>query len=573
MRKIKNTGIVIASGIVLILTSMSTVVGDNVLPTNNETVNIRGILPQPLARDTWSEIQKLLASDGTAGDRFGYTVSLDGDTALIGAGDDDDNGMDSGSAYVFTRSGMTWTQQAKLLPSDGATDDRFGYAVSLDGDTALIGACLDDDNGGSSGSAYVFTRSGTTWTQQQKLLPSDGASGDWFGRFVSLNGDTALIGSDCDDDNGEDSGSAYVFTRTGITWTQQAKLLPLDGSTWDIFGWSVSLDGDTALIGAGNDDDNGYNSGSAYVFTRSGMTWTQQAKLLPSDGEQEDWFSWSVSLDGDTALIGAYLDDDNGGSSGSAYVFTRSGTTWTQQQKLLASDGAFFDHFGCSVSLDVDTALIGAYDDGDNGDFSGSAYMFMSNYPPYIPHDPSPVNNSINVSIDQYLSWIGGDPNNDSVTYDIYCGTSLTPPKVSSNQSSTFYYPPEDLDYNTVYYWKIVSWDSHGLSAEGPIWQFTTKAADLEIDITGGFGVHAMITNKETKNINNVEWQLHVDGGLFGKIDRTVNGTIDLAAGESKTASTGIFFGLGPINIAARADEKETTATGILLLFFILGIK
>ena len=324
----------------------------------------------------WTEIQKLLPLDGSASDYFGYSVSLDGDSALIGAVDDDDNGNESGSAYVFTRTGTNWTQQAKLIASDGAIDDLFGSSVFLSGDTALIGAVNDDDNGAQSGSAYVFIRTGTNWTQQAKLLAVDGAVDDLFGYSVSLDGDTALLGAANDDDNGAQSGSAYVFTRTGTNWTQQAKLLATDGTINDFFGSSVSLSGGTALISAHGDDDNGAQSGSAYVFTRIGTTWKQQAKLLASDGAAEDYFSWSVSLSGDTALIGSDGDDDNGNESGSAYVFTRNGTNWTQQAKLLATDGAVYDSFGWSVSLSSDTALIGAPFDDDKGDQSGSAYVF-----------------------------------------------------------------------------------------------------------------------------------------------------------------------------------------------------
>jgi len=281
----------------------------------------------------WNELMKLRADDGAAGDGFGDSVSLDGNTILIGAPGNDDNGDMSGSAYVFTRSGTTWTQQAKLLASDGAAEASFGWSVSLDGDTALIGARLDDNNGWESGSAYIFIRSVTTWTQQAKLLASDGASGDEFGVSVNLKGDTALIGASLDDDNGVDSGSAFVFTRSGTNWTQQAKLLTTDGVAGDEFGWSVSLDGDTALIGAVFNHDNRTTFGSAYMFTRSGTTWTQQTKLLAADSDPGDYFSSSISLVGDTALIGAPGDDS---LKGSAYVFTRTGTTWTQQAKLLA---------------------------------------------------------------------------------------------------------------------------------------------------------------------------------------------------------------------------------------------
>jgi hypothetical protein len=225
--------------------------------------------PLPTIAADWTELQKLFAPDGGAGDSFGYSISLSGDTALIGSIASNGNVFDSGSAYVFTRTGTTWTQQAKLLATDGVSWDWFGHSVSLDGDTALIGAYQDDDNGVDSGSAYVFTRTGTTWTQQAKLLASDGVAGDWFGCSVSLSGDTALIGASGVIHAADVPGSTYVFTRTGTNWTQQAKLLASDGASRDWFGYSVSLNGDTALIGAAYDDDNGDNSGSAYMFTRS----------------------------------------------------------------------------------------------------------------------------------------------------------------------------------------------------------------------------------------------------------------------------------------------------------------
>ncbi len=326
-------------------------------------------------------MQKLLASDGAFVDWLGRSVSVDGDTALVGAsGDDIIGGIDSGSVYVFIRSGMTWIRQAKLTVLDAAYD-YFGCSVSLSGDTALIGAYANGDfaligaNSSYSGTAYVFTRSGTTWSQQAKLTASDAASGDQFGRSVFVDGDTVLVGAYKDDDDGESSGSVYVFTRSGAIWTEQQKLTASDAAAGDYFGWSVSLSGDTVLVGAPFE---GKWSGSAYVFTRSGATWSQQAKLTASDAVAYDQFGISLSLSGDTVLIGAYKDDDGGESSGSAYVFTRSGAIWTEQQKLTASDAAADDYFGWSVSMDGDTALIGACrdDDDDNGTNSGSVYVF-----------------------------------------------------------------------------------------------------------------------------------------------------------------------------------------------------
>jgi hypothetical protein len=316
-----------------------------------------------------------VASDGADEEYFGWSVALDGDTAVVGAPQLSDTGIAPGGVYVFTRTGGVWTEQAKLLASDPTHVDSLGQAVALDGDTAVVGAPNDDAYGPYSGSAYVFTRSGSTWTEQAKLLASDGAEWDRFGYSVALDGDTVVIGAYLDDDNGDASGSSYVFTRTGILWTEQAKLMPSDGEEQHRFGYSVALDSDTVIIGAYGDSDNSWNSGAAYVFTRTGTLWTQEAKLLASDGDWVDFFGLSVALDGDTALISSQ-DDDNGQDSGSAYVFTRAGGVWTEQAKLLASDGTDLDYFALAVAIDSDTAVIGAPDDDDNGEDSGSAYVF-----------------------------------------------------------------------------------------------------------------------------------------------------------------------------------------------------
>ncbi len=327
---------------------------------------------------SWTQQAKLLASDGAAGDRFGHAVAIDGDTAVVGARGNDDQGSLTGSAYVFTRSGSSWTQQAKLLPNDAAGADRVGRSVAVVDDTVLVSAHLDDDQGTNSGSAYVFTRSDSSWSQQAKLLASDGAKADFFGLSVALDDDRALIGAWGDDDHGGQSGSAYVFTRAGSSWSQQAKLLASDGASDDRFGRSVALDDGTAVIGAIGDDDQGSFSGSAYVFTLSGSTWSQQAKLLADDGDSDDAFGSSVSVDGDTAAIGAFWDEEQGSESGSAYVFDRNDASWSQRVKLLASDGDADDRFGRSVAAHGDTIIVGAPLDDDQGTRAGSAYTFIS---------------------------------------------------------------------------------------------------------------------------------------------------------------------------------------------------
>jgi uncharacterized repeat protein (TIGR01451 family) len=327
----------------------------------------------------WALQQTLVASDGAMGDSFGHAVSISGDTVAIGAyGADTAGGTTAGAAYVFVRSGTTWTEQQKLLAPDGAGFDNFGVSVSIDGDTVVIGSRLDDSPIPNAGSAYVFVRSGTAWTLQQKLTASDAGSDASFGWSVSLSGDTALVGA-MEDDNagGTDAGAGYVFVRSGTTWTEQQKLLAADGAAFDDFGYSVSVDADTALLGSPS-PFSPTDAGAAYVFVRSGTSWTEQQKLLAADGMAEDRFGHAVALAGDTAVIGAYRDHTPGGEdAGSAYVFARAGTTWTEQRHLLAPDGAAFDWFGASVAIAGSRVMVGApFDDTPAGEDAGSAHVF-----------------------------------------------------------------------------------------------------------------------------------------------------------------------------------------------------
>ena len=302
-----------------------------------------GVFGQTMA-DLFPE-SKRTASDGAASDRFGRSVSISGDYAVIGAYyNDDDDGNRSGSAYIFERDGAgNWSEVQKLTASDGAAFDYFGNSVSISGNYAVIGAYGDDDNGANSGSAYVFERDGAgVWSEVQKLTASDGADNDYFGVSVSISGDYAVIGAYTDDDNGANSGSAYIFERDGAgNWSEVQKLTASDAAASDYFGRSVSISGDYAVISAYYDEDNGSESGSAYVFERDGAgNWPEVQKLIASDGNTFDYFGISVSISGDYAVIGAnYTDDDNGANSGSAYIFERDGAgNWSETQKLTASD-------------------------------------------------------------------------------------------------------------------------------------------------------------------------------------------------------------------------------------------
>jgi hypothetical protein len=354
---------------------------------------------------TWTQQIKLVSDDRDQEQFFGDAVALSGDgtTALITATGTQDN---AGSAYVFIQSEETWTQQAKLVPDDGDSDDSFGDSIALsdDGTTAVITATGDEDGDSSgsnvvkdhAGSAYVFTQSDGTWTQQAKLVASDRDQNDSFGAAAAISsaGETAVIGAINDDDGDrsgsgtvieDDAGSAYVFTHSNGEWTEQTELLPDDRAQDDQFGTAIAVsdDGATAVITASEDGNkNGDGAGSAYVFTRSGETWTQQVKLLPNDGDRDDSFgnAVAVSAGGATVVVGTADDDvTNGENAGSAYVFRQSDGTWTQQKKLIVDDGDRGDAFGSSIALASDgvPAIISAANDDDpNGDAAGAAYVF-----------------------------------------------------------------------------------------------------------------------------------------------------------------------------------------------------
>ncbi|CAL6422427.1 unnamed protein product, partial [Bathycoccus prasinos] len=295
----------------------------------------------PPRRDTGATIY---ASDAVAGDSFGRSVSLYGDTALIGAWKDDDQGGGSGSVYVFMRSGGSWNEETKIYPLDPSASTYFGTSVSLYVDTALIGRSYDNAKGTEAGAVYFFTKvSSTSWTQETKLYASDAATYDHFGTSVSLHKDTALIGAISDDDKGTNAGSVYVFSRTTTTWTQQTKLYASNPSTssWGNFGNSVSLHGDTAMVGSYEDDPE-LNAGAVYVFARSlasdGVTvsWTEETKLYASDGATGNQFARRYRYTLYTALITV--------NTGAVYIFTRSygsdginTVSWNEETKIDAS--------------------------------------------------------------------------------------------------------------------------------------------------------------------------------------------------------------------------------------------
>jgi lysophospholipase L1-like esterase len=376
---------------------------------------------------------KLTASDEIGQGEFGYSVALssDGNTALIG-GPYDNSGV--GAAWVFTRSGSTWTQQGSKLTGGGEIGaGAFGYSVALssDGNTALIGGVSDSNQ---VGAAWVFTRSGSTWTQQgSKLTGSGEIGGGAFGHSVALSsdGNTALIGGPYDNSI---VGAAWVFTRSGSTWTQQGSKLT-GGGEWEggDFGYSVALsaDGNTALIGGPFDS---HQVGAAWVFTRSGSTWTQQGSKLTGSAAN---FGWSVALsaDGNTALIGGPFDNT---SVGAAWVFTRSGSTWTQQgSKLTGSGESGAGFFGWTVALsgDGNTALIGGRSENGNVGMgwvftrSGSTWTQQNEKLTGSGSGPSEPGWSVALSADGNTALGGTAEDNSGVGAAwVFTGIGTTPP-------------------------------------------------------------------------------------------------------------------------------------------------
>lgn len=332
--------------------------------------------------EIWQLEQRLISPDELAGnDRFGYRVSLSGDRLLVSARFDDDLGTNSGSAYVFVRSEGAWSFQQKLNASDGQAFDQFGLSVQVSGDWAFVS--------NSRESVYVFQLSGGTWSEGVKLQAGDPQAGQGFGIDIAVSGDTLVVGARTDNEVADLAGAGYVFTRSGNNWVQQEKLTASDGMAGDFLGQSVSISGETIILGAPNGcvpdspfssciDRDLFAGNKAYVFFWNGSSWIEEAKLVPSTGDIGDFFGM-VAVYGDTAVIGADADDDQGLDAGAAYLFNRDGGVWTEVAKFYASDAQATEWFGAKVAMDGDSALVAAptafADDGR----PGSAYLFNLN--------------------------------------------------------------------------------------------------------------------------------------------------------------------------------------------------
>ncbi len=324
---------------------------------------------------TGKQTQKLLPSDGAPADRFGGAIAIADGIVAVSADWNDDHGNQSGSIYLFDlTSGF---QLGKITPPDGAAEDQFGISIAIGDGVVAIGDHRDDDNGSSSGSVYLY--SATTGIQITKLLADDGTPFDHFGSAVAINAGIVAVGAPHDDEIDLDSGAVYIFDLS--TGTQLSKLFPTDGGRLDYFGEAIAISNGIIAIGASQNTHQGIGSGAVYLFDLA--TGLQTAKLIPTNAQTGIKFGWSVDIENNTVAVGAYRDNDNGFRSGAAYIF--DATTGLQTAKLLASDGVENDRLGQSISLNNDIVAVGAlYGDSIEID-SGSAYVFT------LPQLPCPA--------------------------------------------------------------------------------------------------------------------------------------------------------------------------------------
>ncbi|ADQ91338.1 hypothetical protein BpV2_171 [Bathycoccus sp. RCC1105 virus BpV2] len=494
---------------------------------------------------------RIVASDGASSDQFGYSVAIDGDYAIVGAPGDDDAGSGSGSAYIFLRSGTSWAQQAKLTPGDGASSDNFGSSVSISGNYAIIGAYGDDS---STGAAYIFLRSGTSWAQQVKLTASDAASNDQFGWGVSISGNYAVIGA-------PNNNSAYIFLRDGASWGDEQIITASDVSAGDNFGNSVAIVGDYMIVGARYGNSVVGDAGSAYVFKRSGTSWSEQSILKASDIVNSDYFGESVAIYGDYAIVGAPYKNSY---TGAVYIFNRTGTNWTQQAKIIASDGASSDFFGKSVAIYGDYVFSGSLGDDDGGTNSGAAYIYIApNSVPKLTYDTYNKLTLSNVST-SYSSTLRYESN----TYDIGSASTIIIQdpgryEIATTDNENFLSLNSNVTGQTVTQVGVYDY-SQAQSTEQQITainaatgdKFTNLAVDGDYAIVGAIGVDSGkgAAYIFVRNTTTGEW--------FEKQKLTAD---DGVAGDALGSSVAIDGNYAVIMSAN--DDDDVTNSGALYIF------
>jgi len=323
---------------------------------------------------SWTQIAKVTRSgDAAQRDLFGTSPSLSGGTAVVGAyrhdAVSDDPDYDSGAAFIIREVGGVWQITEMLTPDDAQRKDMFGWSAAISGDTVIIGSRLNDTAGTNSGAAYIFGRDdNNNWEQLDKFTGQDTDGSDQFGWDVGIDGDTTIIGAVQRD-------VAYVFREVEGVWRQVARLTGDDTAPGDNFGWSVAIDGDTAIVGAELHDGEGDNAGAAYIFREVDGQWLQLAKIVADDVAPGDVFGNSVDIQGQTAVVAAVAD--LGSDLGCAYTFRERDGVWEQTAKLVGDDSVEDDLFGNGVAIEGRAIMVGATGhDAGGGRLSGATYVF-----------------------------------------------------------------------------------------------------------------------------------------------------------------------------------------------------
>lgn len=328
--------------------------------------------PPVLAQCTSLECQKLQAPGGQFLNAYGRAASIDGNLAVVTA----DAEADHGAAYAYQFQAGQWVQIQKIVPADVATADLFGKTAAIVGQRMAIGSPQDDDGGNSSGSVYIYEFDGAVWQQVQKLVASDAQANDLFGWAVSMAGDVLAVSAIDDDDQGLDTGAVYVFRHNGVQWVEEQKLAVSTPGVTDEFGFSVATDGTVIVGGTPNHDAVAADAGAAYVFRFNGTTWVEEQKLLAGNGASDDWLGWSVAVQGDVILVGATRHDVSAADSGAVYLWVYDGASWVPTDMFSSASATSSASFGWSLALDGDRLAVGA---AGNTSGQGSVYIFVEN--------------------------------------------------------------------------------------------------------------------------------------------------------------------------------------------------